>query len=451
MTTPIDFPDHDADDDFDSLAGIAPPPRTRPAVLPPPVAVTLPNGNVVMVQPPAGWTPPSQRTIDEQDQDRRDLERGARLGDEDLAREEANAKRKYGADDRRRAKEADAHKAEVARQEQADAAQAKLDAKTEAARGRVASSASRAATLKAKRAAMTARDCPLGISFLDDAVGALVPPELVLTGAYTGAGKTQLVMSIAAAAARAGRRVFMIAIEADDDEIENRIVFRETQRLAFAAGLGPMTYRDWYRNKVAGVEGYTDQATAMLEAEYESLLVHYGRVTPEYLREIVLAEKGRSDLIIVDHLHYVESDDVNELRAQRDMMRMLRVVTTEVGIPIVAVAHLRKKALQGKYTSIMPDTDDFMGSSEIAKISTGAIMLARAPRTDIDPSYHLPTYMSFAKERRNGATGYVARIAYDLRLGDYAPTYTLGVIADNVWMPVAPADLPHWAKHATNR
>ena len=70
-----------------------------------------------------------------------------------------------------------------------------------------------------------------GVEYLDRALGGIFPRDLVLVGADTGIGKTELVTGIARANARKpplglGKRVHGFFLECDDGEIQERIKWR---------------------------------------------------------------------------------------------------------------------------------------------------------------------------------------------------------------------------------
>ena len=63
-----------------------------------------------------------------------------------------------------------------------------------------------------------------GVKYLDDALGAIIPNDLIVLGAKTGAGKTSLAQSIALHVAQT-HPVHYFALEAENYEIERRIKY----------------------------------------------------------------------------------------------------------------------------------------------------------------------------------------------------------------------------------
>lgn len=301
-----------------------------------------------------------------------------------------------------------------------------------------------------ERAMMSARAISYGVGFIDDCLRAMLPHDLVLLGAYAGVGKTQLAWSIAAENAANGRNVTMFALEAEPREIERRALHRKVCQLAARVGARAPAYVDWYMGRAADprIASISEQAHALVARELETMATYYRdrKFTVADIRRLFAAEHGKSELIVLDHLHYVDSDDQSETRAQKHAIQAVRETALEVGIPVVCVAHLRKRQLVGKHTPIVPDLDDFHGSSDLPKIATHAIMLARAERTEHDPQDVVPTLMHIPKDRRSGASGLIARVDYSLTHQRYSNSYQLGRAVGNEWQPIT--DPPAWAKGA---
>jgi hypothetical protein len=148
-------------------------------------------------------------------------------------------------------------------------------------------------------------------------------------------------------------------------------------------------------------------------------------------------------MFVIDHLHYIDTADENELRAVRDMVSRIRDMALGLGKPVVLVAHLRKQDA----ASLVPNENDFHGSSNVVKIATHAVMLARAPH---DPSLQAAnirrTFVHVPKDRRDGATGMVALMEYDTDAGMYRRGYQLGRVAKGKWESIN-HQAPSWARH----
>jgi replicative DNA helicase len=293
-----------------------------------------------------------------------------------------------------------------------------------------------------------------GVQFLNQALGGIFSNDLILIGAKTGVGKTALASSIALANARKGKRVHYFALEAEDREIERRIKFQLVSEIVRKA-VGPreaarLNFLDWYLGKVDDVTGrFEAGADKALAETFKSLSTFYR--TTEFYAEHFEAMVGQiekeTDLIILDHLHYVDSEDTNENRGYKLVVKKIRDVALRIGKPVVVVAHVRKT--DRKASRLVPDTDDFHGTSDVPKIATKAIMLAPAfDQTSTSPSLWM-TYVHPVKCRFDGArTRYVGLLTYDARANAYNENFLIGKLTagGDKWECTPSDQIPEWAK-----
>jgi replicative DNA helicase len=299
----------------------------------------------------------------------------------------------------------------------------------------------------ARRAEMASRAMRYNVGFLDDMLRGILLNDMIVLGADTGVGKTQMALNIAAKAAMLDKRnVTYFALEAEEDELERRLKYRHFAEACHARRLRTPAYVDWYLGRVAlEHRAAEDAAHGAVRANYQSLRTFY-RTRDEFTAESIpywfAKWQDYTDLFVLDHLHYLDSQDENEQRALRSATKTLRDTALVLGKPVIAVAHLRKR---GFHRGMVPDIEEFHGSSELTKICTHAIMFARAPSDDSDPPGTAPTFMHVPKDRRAGATGYVARCLFDFSTQSYRPEYQLGRMRGDAWAPIQPSKRPDWA------
>ena len=306
-----------------------------------------------------------------------------------------------------------------------------------------------------ERLAMSKRMLHYEVSFLDDILVGIMPHDLILLGAYTGAGKTALASHIAKKNAGRGRRVAYFALEGEPKEIERRIKYSFVIWQARSDGLGNhlrgISYRRWYACLYDDVVGYLDEwAQRQVEEFLGSMSTYYrgSDFTSDDLERLFFAIQDQTDLIILDHLHYIDTDDSNENRAYKRIIKAIRNASLSIGVPVLCLAHLRKQ--DRKNQQAVPGLDEFHGSSDIVKIATQVITLARAEDRESSRPYISNTYMHVAKDRMDGATRFAAEIGFDVVSKFYADKYRLGRLAPGnaSWEPVDRDTHPAWAKNA---
>jgi hypothetical protein len=303
------------------------------------------------------------------------------------------------------------------------------------------------------RLATAARELQYHQTFLDDVLRSIMPHDLILVGADTGAGKTDLVTGIARENARRGKRVFYFALEAEPQEIERRIKFSilcehvERHGSALAQDLN---YADWLRGKCETLVGrYNADADAVIAKKLATLHTYYrgSRFGFDDLRKLFLAVQDRADVVVVDHLQYLDlPEDAPENVAYKRAVQMIRDLVLGAGKPVICVAHLRKRDVRAR--RIVPDIEDFHGSSDIIKICTRAIMLSPARSMPSGNPMTANTFIHVPKDRVSGATGLVALQEFHRGLRAYSTRYRLGRASANgqEWEELERESTPRWAK-----
>ena len=161
--------------------------------------------------------------------------------------------------------------------------------------------------------------------------------------------------------------------------------------------------------------------------------------------------RGQADIIILDHVHMVESGQAKDLETQKRTVALLREIALREGIPVIAISHLRKRQ-GGAKDRVMPDLADLHGSSELSKIATQVVLIARDWKSEPTSENLSPTLFHVIKDRRGRHTALLARINYNRAKARYETRYELGVPGwekgkGSCWVPVAYSRIPHWAKH----
>ena len=320
---------------------------------------------------------------------------------------------------------------------------------------RFESSAARIQGEQRERTELVGRQLKYEVQFLDDILRGILPHDLILIGAETGAGKTELAKQIAMFNAFEGKRVHYFALEAEPNEIERRIKFSILTEIARSEKVrfdfADLNYPDWYRGKCEHIVGpFNERAERRMAKVLKTMFTYYRGNSFGHadIKRLLLAIQSETDLVILDHLHYVDIDDENENRGFNDTVKMIRDVTLGMGKPMILVAHLRKKSTQGK-RQIVPVLDDFHGSSNITKIVTHAVMLAPARCIERRTPGKANTFIHVPKDRMGGATGIVAMCQFELSTRTYDAKYTLGRPSQggDGFEVLDAVEVPRWAKH----
>ncbi len=303
-----------------------------------------------------------------------------------------------------------------------------------------------------------------GVNYLDECLLGIRPTDFVMVGARTGTGKTHLAKEIAVKNST-GFRVHFFALEAEHGEIERRMAYtvladavygpmlREKLTSEFRKIGSQLNYAEWVIGRFDSIlTVYEKEILERVAETCPGLHTYYqgdSVLNETNIERTILGIQDQTDLIIIDHLHYFDFEDQNENRAMKKLLRALKLVT-EAKVnpkPVVMVSHLRKR--DKRFPSIVPDLDDFHGSSDISKFATKAVMFAKAEGNGPD-IYTYPTYVYAPKFRDDmSRTNYVALCNFDVRRNSYGHNYYLGQKSfdDKEWKPVD--QKPYWAKSAS--
>ena len=292
-----------------------------------------------------------------------------------------------------------------------------------------------------------------GISFLDDALGGIYPDDLILITAKTGGGKTELATNIAANAASHGKTVHFFALEAHPCEIESRIKFKMLATCFYMQmywrDIGKFPdYQLWFQGKQDDIlKKFEPEVDEILSQQLKTMHTYY--TDKEFNINSFEHEMGiigdKTDLIILDHLHFFDFDDVDENQALKRTIKQIKNVVTQYRKPAIIVVQLRKAERYSE--QILPETDDIHGSSDVSKIASKIIVSGPAREEVKKDKNMFPTFFRILKNRTSGArTFYTALCNFDSTRNGYEKEYVLGnVINNGTEFQQLEGDYPQWA------
>lgn len=291
-------------------------------------------------------------------------------------------------------------------------------------------------TFNRKRLALSRRY--YGISYLDDALLGIKANDLVVIGAETGVGKTQICTAIAAFNALQQINVTYYALEAADYEIHTRIKYQRIAENFFTfRGDFPdylrLNFKEWECGKFDEfLDKLDEKVSKELEVEYSSLRIHTPNISNFTTKNFAdIYEQEESDkcaLFILDHLHYLWWGNENEYQAIRNAIAKIRDLVNQTELPLILVSHLRKEERGNQ--SIIPTYHELHGSSEIAKRASAVITFAPAYQITRDDGQTFDcapgsTFVRVGKARSasTSVTRYAALLEYDLSSNKYKNGY----------------------------
>lgn len=292
-----------------------------------------------------------------------------------------------------------------------------------------------------------------GIDYLDHAMVGILKNDLILIGAGSGAGKTQTCCNIARANVEKGKNVHYIALEAEYLEIERRIKYQLFAKHFFSDPNRPnvsISFQNWMLGDfIESCVAYEALAAQEFMNTYQSLFTFYksNKFDIDDLIRTVTECSDDTDLIILDHVHYMDLDDNNENRAIKEIAKTARDLALEMGKPIILVSHVRKSDSRGS-VSFAPGLEEFHGSSDLYKIATKAITIGPGA---MNSDGQIETYFRIVKNRFEGSvTRYIGKCFYNSKEGKYGRSYEIGdayQTRDNCFQQLDRGIYPTWGEY----
>lgn len=267
-----------------------------------------------------------------------------------------------------------------------------------------------------------------GIKYLDDNFTGILEDDFWLIGARSGAGKSTIADIIATYNGQQGKKVTLISLENFEGDCVIQKAYYEYKKLTKNYNL---TLRDFAVEQFDKDELALKKAFDIAEKTYENVKIIYnsGDYKIEDLHNDIVeaANRSESDLLIIDHLDYLDKDTPteNDLSHITKLVKVIRDTQRVHHIPVIGISHLRKVPNQ-RDNIIVPSVDEFIGSSNKYKQATGAILLA----PDDEDNFNFPgtlksTWCCVRKLRMGGVDNKVAKITFDTATGQYRDTYKM--------------------------
>lgn len=267
-----------------------------------------------------------------------------------------------------------------------------------------------------------------GIAYLDKELQGIAKSDLVLIGARSGAGKSTIANRIFQKNCEDGRKCALFSLENFNDDLYSHDVMMEYKNITRNFSITP---RMWQMNKFKVDYESLEKAEAIVEERYKGKYIvnRQFEYTKEKLKQdMVRACENGKELIILDHIDYVDKDNPNadDLTFMTDLMKTIRALQDKYQVAVVALSHLRKPTAS-RESVIIPNENEFIGSSNKAKEATCVILIA----PDDDGNMKMQdddtkaTWFCIRKLRNGGISNKCARLFYDKRNDLYLDEYEI--------------------------
>lgn len=232
-----------------------------------------------------------------------------------------------------------------------------------------------------------------GIQKLDMYTKGFKKAQLVIVAARTSVGKTAFSVELANAALREGKRTYYVSLEMEAEEV--------MQRMQSNLSEIPIAPIEDCTASASQVAKWNDATAWLTKKDNETLWIDdepsltFGQIRA---RARKLARRGL-DYMIVDYAQIISSEKGKESESSYNRVsyvsRMMKVLSRELGIPVILLAQLSRKAdeREGK-----PRLSDLKESGSLEQDADIVLLLWKK---DLDPEGRILT----VAKQRNGKLG----------------------------------------------
>lgn len=249
--------------------------------------------------------------------------------------------------------------------------------------------------------------------FIDKYFGGIAKNELMLIGSPSGFGKTTFGNCLVFDMIELGLKPCFMSLEntiGDTLTIRAFLIWKQKTRK------WDVKLREW--KDLLQDEDIIKSYFEAHELLKKFILIESEKAYPiESLeKDLELAKDQGADIIILDHVDYISSDTDNVAVIGTQVMQTLKKFIESNNIPVIAFSQLVKK-MDKKV--IIPEYNDFYGSSNKSKMATSILMIQREPNNS-NPLEHLFSTLFIVRKDRYGSNINVGeRIFFNTKLGKY--------------------------------
>lgn len=180
-----------------------------------------------------------------------------------------------------------------------------------------------------------------GILDLDNKLCGLHNQELTIIGARPGVGKTTLALQIAQKIANNDRNVLFISLEMSEIQLIQKMIAKEGNINSYKMRMGTLEDKDF--------ETITKVATNLSQMKFK-INTKIRNIQQIELKCRKLKNQGKLDLVIIDYIQLLKSNEKFNIREQEvaDISRRLKLLSLELDIPIIALCQLNRNASTGE-------------------------------------------------------------------------------------------------------
>lgn len=271
-----------------------------------------------------------------------------------------------------------------------------------------------------------------GVDYLDFHFGGgIAPRSFNLLACESGRGKTTMVSNMAIQNGLKGKRVAFIRLEGDLNDFADtekwKILYPYIVEMVKSGQLEKFPdYQAFRMNSIKGISDLELAAEQILKDRMKNIFLFdkTQSVNSESIYEVLKSLKDEADLVIIDHLHYMDIvDDKRRWIEQMETVKIINEFVDKVHIPVTLVCHINKK--DSKYAKGLLRMDDIQGSSDIFKIAHNVLFMSPYYEEYNMDEMLFPTLFYSPKARYGAPTTRIGIKTFDGRSKEYKKGYEI--------------------------
>jgi replicative DNA helicase len=233
---------------------------------------------------------------------------------------------------------------------------------------------------------------PTGFTELDALTNGLHPGQLIIVAARPAMGKSTFALDLARnAAIKSDKPTLFFSLEMGRAEIAMRMLSAESSIPLQSMRKGNIADSDW--TKLAQVRGSINDAPLYID---DSPNMTLAEIRAKCRR---LAQRVGLKMVVIDYLQLLTSGKKVESRQQEvsEFSRALKLLSKELGIPVVALSQLNRQAEQTKDKK--PELSHLRESGSLEQDADVVVLLHREAAGDTDHPRAGEADLILAKQR----------------------------------------------------
>jgi replicative DNA helicase len=238
-----------------------------------------------------------------------------------------------------------------------------------------------------------------GFYKLDNLInGGLYAKQLYIIGARPSVGKTTIGQNIILNASRSGKRCLFISLEVD----KRNVMYKFLSNMK-SIDSWKIQKKCLNQSEVADLQEAKEELRNMKIYVNDSSGLNITQIKQIIKNQI---DKQPVDLVVVDYIQIMKGEDTrnkNESLIIKENTTALKSIAKQFDIPILALAQINRKAVEGSNQE--PTINDFKSSGGIEEDADVAMILHRDRREDKEDGYFSDSGKIIIAKNRHGRTG----------------------------------------------